>query len=67
MKASITLKQTCWALQEPVTGLHFKMCGTRPTLRPGLLGTLFPSIESAARCAADRLSGIPHDLVRIDS
>ena len=63
----ITLKQTVWALQEPVTGLHYRLCGRQATLRPGLLGTLFPSLDCAARCAADRLAGIPHEVVRLDS
>lgn len=65
--ARITLKQSCYALEEPVSGLHYRLGGRTKTLRPGKLGTLFPTVQSAARCAADHLSGVPHELVRIDA
>lgn len=65
--ARIRLKSPCYVLEEPVTGLHYRVGLDGLELRPGKLGTLFPSAESATEFAARELAGIPHQLARIDA
>lgn len=64
--ARIRLKSPCCVLEEPVTGLHYRVSQDGLELKPGKLGTLFPSAESATEFAARELAGIPHQLARID-
>lgn len=67
MQVRITLKQSCWALQEPVSGLHFRLSGERPHLSRDLFGTLFSSPEHAIETASRLLAGIPHELIRLEA
>lgn len=66
------LKDSVYALEDPsVPGLLYRLGGERPTLTPRATATLAPASPAyrAQLCARAvvQLSGLPHDLVRLDA
>ena len=62
-----TLKDSVYVAVEPVTGGYIDMRKAGPRLAQLPFATLCFELDPIARCAAERLAGIPHEIVRVDA
>lgn len=72
MRGKVQLKDSVYALKEPVTGAYIALRGTTPHLVTEVhLATLAPATPECLGClaalASRKLAGTPHELVRVDA
>lgn len=70
--SKIHLKQSVYAMQEPVLGTYIAMRGAQPRATTEIhLATVVPAtaecLAKLQSLASRKLAGVPHELVRVDA